>query len=99
MLPTTAYTGAEINGLKGFASEGGRIVFLGEHEGFYTSTGIATENTFLKDMGAKMENTGGLVDCGFNTTTNINTSHQVMSGMTEVRFACASVIEKGAERF
>ena len=33
-LPTVPYKGVEINALKQFAADGGRIVFVGEHSGF-----------------------------------------------------------------
>ena len=60
--PAVAYTVAEINALRQFAGEGGRVIFVGEHSGFY-GTWIPIQNQFLLDMGAEMVNTGDAVDC------------------------------------
>jgi hypothetical protein len=56
--PLVEYTVTEINTFKRFAAEGGRIVFVGEWELYYTNAGIAIQNKFLEDMGALMRNTG-----------------------------------------
>ena len=82
-LPKVAFTGTEINTLKQFVADGGRIVFVGEHGSFYTTTAINNvANPFLKDMGAKSLIKGGSFDCGFNTlpAASLNTiGHQVMT--------------------
>ena len=94
--PTVAFTVDEINALKDFAAEGGRIVFIGEWDGYYGPTGLAVENAFLADMGAVMTNIGLAVDCGYNTLPGASLRpHQVTTGMTEVTIACASVIVPG----
>jgi hypothetical protein len=98
--PEVAYTLDEVNAFRKFASEGGRIVFLGEWGGYYGATGIDVENSFLVGMGAQMTNTGAEVDCGY---TDLPASSlrpdQVTTGMTGVRMACASVITPGPEDF
>jgi hypothetical protein len=98
--PRVAFTVNEINALKQFASEGGRIVFIGEWDGFYTPIGIAVENQFLRDMGAIMRNTGGAVDCGNVVLPGSSLrEHQVMEGLTNLGIACASVIDPGPQDF
>lgn len=94
LLPTVAYTVEEINTLKAFAAQGGRIVFIGEHEDYYN--GIGVENQFLADMGATLTNTGGSIDCGYNIIPNSsNREHPIMEGVVDITMACASVIQPG----
>jgi hypothetical protein len=98
-LPRVYYTDAEINALKQFASEGGRIVFIGEHSGFY-GDGIPIQNDFLARMGAVLRNTGGAVDCGYTTLTSASIRpHQVTQGVNSLTIACASVIEPGGNDY
>ena len=93
--PLVDYTVDEINALKDFAAEGGRVVFVGEHSGFY-GAGIPIENAFLLNMGAVMTNIGNAVDCGYNVLPNASLRpHQVTTDMSEVTIACASVIVPG----
>ena len=97
--PMVAFTPAEINVLKQFAAEGGRVVFIGEWDGFY-GTGIALENDFLGKMGALMTNIGEAVDCGYTDLPEASLRpHQVTTGMTGVRVACASVIVPGPQDY
>ena len=97
--PAVAYTLAEVNAFKTFASEGGRIVFIGEHAGYY-GAGIELENAFLVGMGARMRNTGGQVNCGYTNLPAMSLRpHQVTTGMNGVRIACASVIDPGPDDF
>jgi hypothetical protein len=95
--PTTPYSNTEINVLKAFAGEGGRIVFVGEHQGFYGTTGIAVENAFFASMGAQMTNTGGQFECTAAIAlpaTSLRT-HQVTTGMTGLTISCASQVVPG----
>ena len=100
MLPIEQFTSAEIDVFKQFSADGGRIVFVGEHDGFY-GTGIPTENQFLIDMGAQMTNTGGAVDCGRITLpgSSLRQEHQIMEGLTDLDMGCASVIDPGPQDF
>lgn len=105
LLPRVNYTVEEINTLKEFASEGGRIVFVGEWDGYY-GTGIAVENQFLMNMGAVLTNTGGAVDCALSISgpyivlpSSSNRSHQIMEGIVDLTVACASVIVPGPSDF
>ncbi|MEJ7809525.1 MAG: hypothetical protein WKG32_03825 [Gemmatimonadaceae bacterium] len=98
--PTVAFTIAEINTLKAFAAEGGRVVFVGEHAGYYGAAGIAVENAFLRDMGTGMTNIGNFIDCGYNTLPGTSLRpHQITTGMTSVTMACSSEIALGASDF
>ncbi|WP_243028578.1 ABC transporter [Thermus albus] len=92
--PRETFTNGEINVLKQFASEGGRVVFIGEWQGYYDA--ITLENDFLGKMGAVMTNTGQAVDCGYNTLPQASLRpHQITQGMTNVTIACSSVLVPG----
>jgi hypothetical protein len=98
-LPTVFYTVPEINAMKQFASQGGRIVFIGEHSGFYGG-GFPAQNDFLSKMGAVMTNVGDAIDCGYNTLSAASLrTHQVTTGMTDVTIACSSQILLGPNDF
>ncbi len=98
-LPTIPYTRGEINAMKSFSAQGGRIIFVGEHSQFY-GAGIPIENQFLIDMGAVMRNIGDFVDCGYNTLPASSLrSQQIMTGLTDLTIACASVITLGPNDF
>ncbi|MBK8247929.1 MAG: ABC transporter [Gemmatimonadetes bacterium] len=98
--PNVAFTVDEVNALKQFADEGGRVVFIGEWQGYYPPSGIALENQFLLDMGAVMTNTGGAVDCGYNTVAPTSLrAHQITSGLTDLTMACSSVLIPGPNDF
>ena len=91
--PEVAYTGAEINTMKQFVADGGRIVFIGERGGFYGSTNIANvANPFLKDMGAKSTIVAAEIDGGQTKVpaSSLNTTHQVMTGLTGIEHAATS---------
>jgi len=92
--PRETFTNAEVNVLKGFAAEGGRVVFIGEWQGYYDA--ITLENDFLGKMGAVMTNTGQAVDCGYNTLPSTSLRpHQITQGMIDVTIACSSVLVPG----
>jgi hypothetical protein len=98
--PTVAFSTAEINALKQFAAEGGRIIFLGESADVYA--GIAVENSFLSNMGAQMTNAGGSYECAASPQpypvipgSQLVTTNQIMSGLTQLTVNCASEILPG----
>jgi uncharacterized protein YjdB len=94
-LPQMDFSVAEINNLKAFSAEGGRIVFVGEYAGFYGG-GIGIENAFFAAMGAQMTNSGGAYDCGYAVEPFSSIRpHQVMTGVTQLTVACASEIIPG----
>lgn len=98
-LPTVFYTVPEINAMKQFSSQGGRIVFVGEHAAFYGG-GFPAQNDFLTKMGAQMTNVGDFIDCGYNVQPAASLRlHQVTTGMTNVTMGCSSQILLGANDF
>lgn len=98
-LPTIFYTVPEFNAMKMFASEGGRIVFIGEHASFYGG-GFPAQNDFLLNMGAQMTNVGNLINCGYNTLPFASLrAHQITTGMNQVTMACSSQILLGPNDF
>ncbi len=99
-VPNEGFDTDEINALKQFASEGGRVLFIGEWAGYYPPGGIALENQFLLDMGAVMTNTGGAIDCGYNTVQPSSLrAHQITTGLTNLTMACSSVLIPGPTDF
>jgi hypothetical protein len=98
VMPTQAYTVEEINAFKSFAAQGGRLIFIGEWEGFYEH--INVQNQFLLSMGAVLHNTGGALDCGYTIIPAVsNRVHPIMEGIDDLTIGCASVIEPGPDDF
>ncbi len=99
--PTVQFTTEEMAGFMQFVAEGGRVVFIGEWDGFYGAAGLATENQFLLDIGAQMTNTGAQIDCGYTLLppSRILLGHQVTTGLTGLTIACASIINPGPQDF
>ncbi len=95
-LPSVPFSNAEINVLKQFAADGGRIVYVGEHQGYYGNNIFNVENPFFHAMGAQLTNTGGALDCGYNVLpASVLRPHQITTGMTNVEMACSSTISLG----
>ena len=76
-VPRGSFGVSEINGLKTFASQGGRILFIGENGGYY-SYGLALEDAFLASMGALMTNTGA---CDAPGVIVNSVPHQLTTGI------------------
>jgi hypothetical protein len=94
--PLVEFTTQEVNTLKRFAADGGRIMFIGEWDGYYTQTGLDLQNRFLQDMGALMTNTGGAVDCGYTVLPLASLRPSPLTaGLEQLTIACASVIVLG----
>jgi hypothetical protein len=97
--PTVVFSRNEVNLMKQFSAQGGRVVFVGEHASYYGS-GIPIENQFLLDMGAQMTNIGQQVDCGYVVQADtVLRQHQITNGMTGVAMGCASVLVPGPNDF
>lgn len=106
-MPLVQYNSSEVAILKRFASEGGRITFIGERAGFYADTvtgvdGIELENSFLRAMGSNMINVGNNIDCIDNagdpypiSGPNSLRTHPLTTGVSTLSYACASQIEVG----
>ena len=99
-IPRVQFTLAEINEMKKFGEEGGRIIFVGEWDGFYTNVGLAVENQFLVNMGAFMRNVGNAVD-GSDTILPLSSlrPHPIMRNINSLMVNFASVIELGPNDF
>ncbi|HEY5490263.1 MAG TPA: hypothetical protein VIK25_03625 [Gemmatimonadaceae bacterium] len=77
VMPGTSFAVSEINGLKTFASQGGRILFIGENGGYY-AYGLPIENAFLTSIGALMTNTGS---CDAQGVIVNSVAHQLTAGI------------------
>ncbi len=97
-IPDVAYSAAEVNALKQFASEGGRVVFLGEWDGFYGAF-FSVQNSFLLAMGAEMQNIGGNFACPETIPSSAIRPHQVTQGVDQFLMACSSEISLGEADF
>jgi len=99
-LPEVEFTVDEISALKTFSNEGGRIVWIGEHDGYY-GTGIPIQNQFLEDMGVVMRNIGGVILPGFGNTILVDpeNTHQLLESVQIVTMGAASVMELGPNDF
>lgn len=100
--PMVPYDTTEINSLKTFAGQGGRIIFLGERLPYYTSQGIdSVENRFFREMGAALVNIGA--DAAFASQYEVpipaSGRHQIMTGVDSVAFSAASIIVPGPNDF
>jgi uncharacterized protein YjdB len=96
MNPKSTFSKTEVNNLKAFAGEGGRIVFIGENPGYYGS-GIQIENQLLLDLGAQLTNSTGYASCSGaddQPAANIRT-HQTTTGVTDLNVPCATEILLG----
>lgn len=98
--PAVQFTVSEINGLKTFASQGGRILFIGENGGYY-SNGLALEDAFLASMGAVMTNTGACDAPGVivNSVPHQLTAGIAASGTGGVYMNCVSHMNLGPNDF
>ncbi|MFN8651265.1 MAG: hypothetical protein U0133_05125 [Gemmatimonadales bacterium] len=101
-MPLVQYSLSEINLFKRFAAEGGRIVFMGENGFFYGQAGLDLQNNFLLVMGSQMTNVGDVLDCRtndpfqyFKTPSKSLRSNPLLSGVTSLRYVCASKIVPG----
>lgn len=100
LTPTTAFTDAELNSLKQFASEGGRIIFAGEHSGFYGTWIASVENPFFQAMGAQLTNLQVAVNCGPYLVGQAQLrAHQITTGLTDLAVPCAAGIQLGPNDF
>jgi len=95
-LPRVSFSYEEINAMKAFSAEGGRILYIGEYDTFLGVDGLATENDFFIKMGAVMRNVGNQIDCGYNVVPPANLRpHQVTTAMTGLTMGCASEVILG----
>jgi hypothetical protein len=74
--PGTYFTLTELNSLKSFAAQGGRILFIGENPAYYSNQTL--ENTFIRAMGSPMTVVG---DCAAPGEFLTSVSHALTSGV------------------
>jgi hypothetical protein len=100
-LGCAPFTDSEVNALKQFASEGGRVIYVGEYASLYTAPCISIENDLLKRLGAVMSNVGNDIDCGqhFQLPAASLRAHQITQGMNGVTMGCSSEIVLGPSDF
>jgi hypothetical protein len=92
-LPSSAIPTAGVNGLKQFASEGGRVIVVGENIYAMGQEGIDVENDLLGRLGAQLTNTG---DCAVpgEYAPSVG-SHELVSGVAQLYMACVSTMTPG----
>ncbi len=82
-----------MNALKLFISQGGRVLYIGENNGFqYTLTAA---NLLVAQMGGSTTSTGA---CAFGLVTTVShplTTGVAASGSGSVNIACASIMNTG----
>jgi hypothetical protein len=88
----------DVNGLKLFAGQGGRVVVIGENEWFMGSEGVAAENQLLHDLGAQLTNQGGCLVNGAEYAQSEGT-HQLVTGISRIRMGCVSPMIPGPDDF
>lgn len=95
-MPTVTFSRTEVNAMKQFAAEGGRLVFVGNQTAFYAS-GVATENGLMTQLGSALVNTNAvLLNGAYSTTVG---THQLTSGVSGVWFNGCSYMTLGPNDF
>ena len=89
---------ADVNGLKQFAGQGGRVVVVGENEGMMGPEGLAAENQLLQDLGAQLTNQGGCLVNGAEYGQSEGT-HQLVAGISQIKMGCVSAMTPGPDDF
>jgi hypothetical protein len=89
---------SDVNGLKQFAGQGGRIVLVGEHEAFMGPEGIAAENQLIHDLGGQLTNEGGCLVNG-DERAHAEGTHQLVTGVAQIRMGCVSPMTPGPDDF
>ncbi|MGH7664629.1 MAG: hypothetical protein ACRENI_10095 [Gemmatimonadaceae bacterium] len=100
VLPTQAYTVNEINALKTFASEGGRVVFFGEYcdpeRNLVYCDGVSIENDLLAALGVPLAFRLGTFASPLAIAASGIRSHQITAGVAGFTFLGTSGLTLGA---
>jgi hypothetical protein len=90
----------EVNAMKQFAADGGRIIFIGENLSAFPVNCVAVQAQLLKDMGAQMTNVGDVINPGYTLlpATSLR-QHQIMTGLTSLTIAASSQLILGPNDF
>jgi hypothetical protein len=95
--PTSAFQKKEVNALRTFLAEGGRIVLVGENKDFAGANGITAANRLLKDLKVSMRVNSDNVACSGPTTATVGPS-PIMTGVVGgITIDCASSMTKDGE--
>ena len=96
LTPTTPFSTNEINSLKQFAAEGGRIVFVGDDGSHYGAQ--AVENQLLAALGSPLRAINGDVACPgpLLLPESAIRSSAITSGVMTLGVACSSTLAAGA---
>jgi hypothetical protein len=95
--PGAALPRADVNALKQFAGEGGRVVIVGENANYMGVAGLAAENQLLADLGARLTNQGGCLVPGAYAPAE--GSHQLVAGVPQIFMNCVSSMTPGPNDF
>jgi hypothetical protein len=95
--PTATVGVDDVNALKQFAGQGGRVVVVGENAGYMGVAGIAAENQLLVDLGAQLTNQGGCLVQGEYAPAE--GTHQLVAGVSQIFMACVSSMTPGPDDF
>jgi hypothetical protein len=87
-MPLGLFTDTEVNVIKRFAADGGRVVLIGENQSYYGPAGFAAENQLLAALGAQMTNQGGCLVPG--AYAPVVGPHQVFTGVSQIYMNCVS---------
>ena len=92
-LPTFSIATADVNGLKKFAGEGGRVIVVGENINAMGQQGLDAENELLGNLGAQLTNTGACAVPGEYAPAV--GSHDLVSGVPALYMNCVSNMTPG----
>lgn len=98
VTPAQSFTTNEVNALKTFASNGGRIVFIGEGQTLYRNS-FTVENTLLGNLGSGLSNTGGTSSCSTDLPGSSIRATQVTVGVPSLSVSCAGAMSGGSDDF
>jgi hypothetical protein len=105
VTPTTAFTSTELGTLQLFASQGGRIVLLGEYPSDYGAAGLAAFNSVLAGYGYPPLAPSSDIACGSANPQVVLTdiaANAITTGVKQVTVECGMQVglgEAGANLF
>src|SRR5262249_16090006 len=73
--------------------EGGRLLYMGEFEGYFSAADFDIENNFLAAMGAVMRNVRRNYACSALLPSSKIMPHDLTAGVTSFQVACASEVQ------
>lgn len=98
VAPQEPYTAAEISGLKQFAAEGGRIVYLADYcnEGAAYCGGVETQNALMSALGAAITHVDGVFGSAATDLPVSILPHQITTGMEDWQTAGVGALQLGS---